>query len=95
MDVRRLYDKLHRDPQDFPLFDRIWQVITFAPSSQQMDEEGLVSLAADAFDYLQATGAWKHESTTGDTEMFYDGKVLRVTERDDEDFRFERAFVIN
>ena len=42
MDVKRLYDSLNRDPDDYPLFEQIWQVLTFAPSCRHADEEELV-----------------------------------------------------
>ncbi len=95
MDVRHLYDSLHREPQEFPLFERVWDILTLAPSSKHSDEEALVSLAADAFDYLQATGRWTTSSTTGRTELFWDGLTLRVNENDDGDFAFHRSFAIH
>lgn len=94
MDVRSLYDRLHREPTDFPLFERIWQVLTFAPSSKHANEEELVSLSCDAFDYLQANGQWGTASTTGRTELFWDGKTLKVNEDDDRDFHYEHTFQV-
>lgn len=92
MDVRSLYDRLHRDPEDYPLFERIWQVLTFAPSSKHADEEEMVSLACDAFDYLQANGQWQTASTTGKTELFWDGRSLRVREDDDRNYQYHHTF---
>lgn len=94
MDVRSLYDRLHRDPADYPLFERVWQVLTFAPSSRHCDEEELVSLAADAFDYLQANGRWQTSSPTGRTELYWDGKVLNVREDDDRDYQYHHTFTV-
>lgn len=94
MDVRSLYDRLERDPSDYPLFERIWQVLTFAPSSRHADEEVLVSLAGDAFDYLQADGEWVTESPSGRTELHFDGKHLRVNESDDGEFRYQHTFTV-
>jgi hypothetical protein len=94
MDLPDLYDRLHRDPQDFPLFERIWQVLTFAPSSKHVDEEEMVSLACDAFDYLQASGAWQTASTTGKTALQWDGKHLRVAEDDDRDYTYHHTFTV-
>jgi len=94
MDVRNLYDRLERDPKDYPLFERIWQVLTFAPSSKHSDEEEMVSLACDAFDYLQASGEWQTASPTGRTQLFWDGKQLRVKEDDDRKFQYEHTFTV-
>ena len=94
MDVRSLYDRLERDPKDFPLFERIWQVLTFAPSSKHSDEEELVSLACDAFDYLQASGEWQTMSTTGRTQLFWDGRRLQVKEDDDRSYQYEHTFTV-
>ncbi|HYF93627.1 MAG TPA: hypothetical protein VD969_15545 [Symbiobacteriaceae bacterium] len=94
MDVRSLYDRLHRDPQDYPLFERIWQVLTFAPSSKHSDEEEMVSLACDAFDYLQATGQWQTASPTGRTQLTWDGHLLKVTEDDDRNFQYHHTFSV-
>lgn len=94
IDVRSLYDRLERDPKDYPLFERIWQVLNFAPSSRHADEESMVSLAADAFDYLQADGAWTTSSPTGRTELHWDGKKLKVLENDDRDFTYEHTFTV-
>lgn len=97
MDVRSLYDRLNRDPEDYPLFERIWQVLSLAPSSKFADEEVLVSLASDAFDYLQADGKWMTTSSTGSTEMFYDGRNLKVAESDDldGDFQYQHTFTVH
>lgn len=94
MDVRSLYDRLVRDPADYPLFERIWQVLTFAPSCRHADEEVLVSLAGDAFDYLQANGEWQTETPYGRTEMRWDGQQLQVHEDDDREFEYHRTFTI-
>jgi hypothetical protein len=94
-ELRSLYDRLHRDPEDFPLFERIWNVLTFAPSSKHVNKEEMVSLACDAFDYLQANGRWMTASTTGRTELTWDGYELRVKEDDDRDFTYERSFRIH
>lgn len=91
---RELYAKLHRDPKDYPLFERVWDVLNMAPSSKHADTESLVSLAADAFDYLQANGQWYTASPSGRTELFWDGKELRVREDDDRDFEYENTFPI-
>jgi hypothetical protein len=95
MDVRDLYDRLHRDPQQFPLFERVWQVLTFAPSSKHANEEEMVSLSCDALDYLQANGQWTTSSETGRTELFWDGKRLRVKEDDDRTFEYEHTFTVH
>jgi hypothetical protein len=92
MDVKQLYNSLHREPRDYPLFERIWQVLTFAPSCRHADEERLVSLAADAFDYLQAGGEWQTNSTTGTTKLRYDGTSLYVEEDDGRDYRYAHTF---
>jgi hypothetical protein len=94
MDVRSLYDRLQRDPQDYPLFERIWQVLSFAPSSKHAEEEELVSLASDAFDYLQADGQWQTTSTTGRTQLFWDGTTLQVTEDDHRNFEYQHTFSV-
>lgn len=95
MDVRSLYDRLNRDPNDYPLFERIWQVLNFAPSSKHADEEELVSLAGDAFDYLQADGQWFTASPNGRTELHYDGKTLKVKEDDDRKFEYHHTFTVH
>jgi hypothetical protein len=94
MDVRSLYDRLHRDPAGYPLFARIWEVLTFAPSCRHAAEESLVSLACDAFDYLQANGRWFTASPTGRTELAWDGRTLEVTEDDDREYHYHRTFTI-
>lgn len=94
MDVRSLYDRLNRDPADYPLFERIWQVLSFAPSSKHSDEEELVSLACDAFDYLQANGQWQTMSNTGRTQLFWDGNMLKVQEDDDRNFEYLHTFTV-
>jgi hypothetical protein len=95
MDLHKLYDRLERDPQGFPLFQRIWQVLTFAPSARHADEEEMVSLACDAFDYLQADGQWQTASPTGKTALRLDGRKLHVTEDDDRDFRYDHTFTVH
>lgn len=95
MDVRGLYDRLHRDPEAYPLFEQVWQVLTFAPSSKHTDEEELVSLACDAFDYLQSNGQWTTSSPTGRTELFWDGQRLSVLEDDDRDFEYQHTFDVH
>jgi len=94
VDVKNLYDSLNRDPQDYPLFERIWQVLTFAPSCRHADEERLTSLAADAFDYLQAGGEWQTNSTTGTTKLRFDGQKLYVQEDDGREFTYEHTFTV-
>lgn len=94
MDVRDLFDKLHRDPDSYPLFARLWEVLTFAPSSRHMDEEELVSIAADALDYLEAKGQWYNASTTGRTELRWDGTNLLVHEDDDRGWTFDMTYPI-
>lgn len=94
MELQSLYDRLERDPDDFPLFSRIWEVLQFAPSSRHHDEEELVSLAVDAFDYLQAQGRWATASTGGRIELHWDGRELRVHEDDDRGWRYQRAFTV-
>ncbi|MFZ5814988.1 MAG: hypothetical protein ACOY93_06750 [Bacillota bacterium] len=94
MDVKQLYDSLHRDPQDYPLFERIWEVLTFAPSCRHADEERMVSLAADAFDYLQAGGEWQTNSSTGTTRLRFDGRHLQVEEDDGREYRYQHTFDI-
>lgn len=95
MDVRSLYDRLHRDPNDFALFERIWQVLTYAPSSKHSNDEEMVSLACDAFDYLQANGKWQTASETGRTELFWDGRTLNVTEDDNRDYQYHHTFTVH
>lgn len=95
MDVRDLYDRLHREPKDFPLFEKIWEVLAYAPSSKHVDEEEMVSLSCDAFDYLQATGQWTTSSPTGRTDLAWDGSTLRVKEDDDRDFKYEHSFHVH
>lgn len=94
MDVKQLYNSLHRDPQDYPLFEKIWQVLTFAPSCRHADEERMVSLAADAFDYLQAGGEWQTHSTTGSTSLRYDGALLHVEEDDGREYHYQHTFTL-
>jgi hypothetical protein len=94
MDVRNLYERLHRDPDHYPLFERIWEVLTFAPSSKHSDDESMVSLAGDAFDYLQKDGQWLTASPTGKTELYWDGKMLRVKENDDRNFEYHHSFTV-
>lgn len=94
MDIKQLYDSLSRDPDDYPLFERIWQVLTYAPSCRHADEERLVSLAADAFDYLQANGEWQTNAATGTTKLRLSNGQLLVEEDDGRDFRYERSFDI-
>jgi hypothetical protein len=94
LDLKQLYSSLNRDPEDYPLFDQIWQVLTFAPSCRHADEERLASLAADAFDYLQAGGEWQTTSTTGTTRLRYDGRRLRVEEDDGRDYYYQNTFTI-
>jgi hypothetical protein len=95
MDVRSLYDRLHREPDDFPLFERIWQVLSFAPSSKHVNEEEMVSLAGDAFDYLKTDGKWQTASTTGRTELFWDGQTLKVNEDDDRNYQYQHTFTVH
>lgn len=93
-DVRALFDRLHRDPSQFPLFERIWEVLQFAPSSKHANEEELVSLAADALDYLQADGRWATASTTGRTELRLQGNQLLVYEDNDGTWYYQRQFTL-
>lgn|GEM_PF-1545227 len=94
MELKQLYDSLHRDPDDYPLFEQIWQVLTYAPSCRHADEEELVSLAADAFDYLQAGGEWQTTSATGTTRLRWDGTRLEVEEDDGRDYRYQHTFIV-
>lgn len=94
MDVKRLYDSLDRDPNQYPLFEQIWQVLTFAPSCRHADEERLTSLAADAFDYLQAEGEWQTNSTTGTTKLEWNGHTLAVHEDDGREYQYRQEFPI-
>jgi len=94
VDVKRLYDSLNRDPDDYPLFEQIWQVLTFAPSCRHADEEELVSLAVDAFDYLQTEGQWQTASATGTTKLRFDGRRLEVEEDDGQDYHYQNVFTI-
>jgi hypothetical protein len=94
VDLRSLYDGLQRDPRGFPLFERVWNVLTFAPSSKHVDEEEMISLVWDAFDYLQASGEWHTESTSGVTSLFWDGTILKVREEDDQSFNYEHTFTL-
>jgi len=94
MDVRHLYDQLHREPTDYPLFERIWEVLTLAPSSRHLHEEEMVSLACDAFDYLQASGYWSTASPDGRTELHWNGQALDVKEEDGHEFHYHRTFPV-
>jgi hypothetical protein len=94
MDVRSLYDRLHREPQDFPLFDRIWQVLTFSPACREANEEELTHLSIDAFDYLQASGAWQMASLKGSTQLEWNGERLDVREDDGKEFRYQHTFSV-
>lgn len=94
MDLRSLFDKLHRDPSEYPLFERVWQVLSFAPSSRHYDEEEMVSQAVDALDYLQAEGRWQTATSTGTTELAWDGQVLHVREEDHLNQEYSRQFPI-
>lgn len=95
MDLKQLYSSMNRDAQDYPLFDQIWQVLSYAPSCRHADEERLASLAADALDYLQAGGEWQTTSTTGTTKLRYDGSQLEVEEDDGRDYRYHNVFSIH
>lgn len=94
MELRRLYDGLERNPADYPLFARIWEVLTLAPSSKHANEEEMVSLACDALDYLQTNGEWSTASTTGRTTFTWDGQTLEVHEDDDRSFEYQHEFEI-
>nr|PZN42780.1 MAG: hypothetical protein DIU70_04665 [Bacillota bacterium] len=93
-DVRQLFHRLHRDPSQFPLFARIWEVLQMAPSSRHASEEELVSLAADALDYLLTDGQWATASTTGRTELRLAGDGLEVYEEAPEGFQYRRRFPV-
>jgi hypothetical protein len=95
MDARTLWKALDRDPKGFPLFSRLWEVLNMAPSSKHADEEEIISLTWDAFDYLQASGTWSTASTTGRTEMSLTGNELVVKEDDDKDYKYEHRFNIH
>lgn len=92
IDLDRLFDQLHRDEEQRELFRRVYQVLAFAPSSRHAGEEELVSLAADALDYLVADGKWKTASTTGKTKLRLHGGELTVTEDDDRTYHYQRTF---
>lgn len=94
MNLRAVYEEKERDPRDFQLFERIWDVLTYAPSCRHTDEEERISLTWDAFDYLHADGRWATESDDGRTEIFLEGEHLRVAEDDSRDFKFERTYNI-
>lgn len=93
-ELRSLYDKLHRDPEHFPLFARIWEVLSFAPSSRHYDKEAMVSQAADALDYLLAEGRWQTVNPMGVTELTWNGQVLGVREEDHRDEEYARQFPV-
>lgn len=95
MDLKQLYGSLNREPDDYPLFHKVWQVLTFAPSCRHVDEERLVSLATDAFDYLQANGEWQTTSTTGTTKLRFDGANLHVEEDDGREFQYQNSFSLD
>lgn len=95
LDIRSVYHEKDREPADFPLFSQVWEVLLMAPSSKHADEEELISLAWDAFDYLQADGEWFTASETGSTVMALQDGNLQVKETDDRDFRFEQVYPIN
>lgn len=92
IDLDRLFDRLHRDEGQRELFRRVYQVLAFAPSSRHADEEELVSLAADALDYLVTDGRWKTASATGKTELRLEDGELKVTEDDDRAYHYQRSF---
>lgn len=92
MNLRWVYAKKERDPEYFPLFQHCWEVLTMAPSSQHASEDELISLCWDAFDYLQSGGRWYTQSTTGRTEMQWDGHDLRVVEQNGRGFEYEHTF---
>jgi len=95
MDARTLWEALDRDQDGFPLFSRLWEVLNMAPSSKHADEEEIISLTWDAFDYLQASGRWSTASTSGRTEMVLTGKELVVKEDDHKDYKYEHRFNIH
>lgn len=92
MDARTLYAQKERDPADFPLFNQVWEVLNMAPSSKHADEEEIISLTWDAFDYLQASGHWFTQSVNGHTEMRLEGNRLLVKEHAGPDFTYEHTF---
>ncbi len=92
MDLRQIYETKGRDPRYFPLFQQCWEVLSMAPSSKRSSEDELISLAWDAFDYLQADGRWFTGNQTGRTEMHWDGERLRVVEQTDDGFHYQHTF---
>jgi len=95
MDLRSLFDRLHRDPSEYPLFERIWQALSFAPSSRHYDEEAMVSQAVDALDYLQAEGRWHTANPSGTTELAWDGHGLHVREEDHLDQEYYQQYPVS
>ncbi len=89
-----LFDRLHRDESQRELFSRVYQVLAVAPSSRHASEEDLVSVAADALDYLVTDGQWQTASVNGKTILRLQDGVLRVTEDDDRSYHYQRSFHI-
>jgi hypothetical protein len=93
--TRALFESLNRDPSEYPLFHRVYQVLCFAPSSKHAQENEIKDLAWDALDYLQQDGKWQTQSTTGATMMRYDGRMLAVHEHDGDNFAYDHTFTVN
>lgn len=94
MNLRQVYEAKGRDPRYYPLFEQCWEVLCMAPSSQHADEDELISLTWDAFDYLQADGRWYTQSQSGRTEMHLNGGHLRVVEQNGQGFNYEHTFTL-
>lgn len=94
MDTYELFDKMHRDPGDYGLFRRIYEVLQLAPSQRHSDQEALASLTCDALDYLRTDGQWMTASPLGRTTMRLHGSRLVVEEDNDRDWEFQRHYPI-
>lgn len=94
MDTEELFKDLNRDPAEYPLFHRVFQVLSFAPSSKHAGENEVKDLAWDALDYLRQDGRWETSSTTGETKLSYDGRTLQVHEHDGHGFTYAHTFTV-
>jgi len=94
VDVKRLYDSLNRDPDDYPLFEQIWQVLTFAPSCRHADEEELVSLTVDAFDYLQTRASGRPHPPRARRSSASTAGGWRWRRTTGQDYHYQNVFTI-
>lgn len=94
MDTEEFFRQLNRDPAEYPLFHRVYQVLCFAPSSKHARENEVKDLAWDALDYLRQEGHWETSSTTGHTSLWYNGRTLMVHEHDGDGFTYDHTFSV-